>query len=53
MLIIQPLPFKPSVRRINRQRPAGGVLQTGAAESVMVNIITYTNYCLGETNSWA
>lgn len=36
------------------QRPARGVLQTGGhAESVLVNIITYTNYCLGETNSWA
>lgn len=53
MLIIQPLPFKPSMLWINRQRPAVAFLQTGAAESVLVNIITYTNYCLGETNSWA
>lgn len=32
---------------ISRQRRAGeGFLQTGAADSVLVNIITYTNYCL-------
>lgn len=52
VLFIQPLGLKPNMLWINGQRSAG-VPQTGAAERVLVNFITHTNYCLGETNSWA